>query len=69
MDGNEKEQIEKMTLASILTGSYSGAQIVEIVKGGIFEAIHSGVPIDDRCIKASRDGLDKQKARLQKTTK
>jgi cell division protease FtsH len=67
--GIPKEQIEKMTLASILTGSYSGAQIVEIVKGGIFEAIHRGVPIDDRCIKASRDGLDKQKARLQKTTK
>jgi ATP-dependent 26S proteasome regulatory subunit len=67
--GVPQEQVDKMTLASILTGSYSGAQIVEIVKGGIFEAIHRGVPVDDRCIKASKDGLDKQKARLQKTTK
>lgn len=66
--GVPQEQIDKMTLASILTGSYSGAQIVEIVKGGIFEAIHRGVMVDDRCIKASRDGLDKQKARLQRTT-
>lgn len=67
--GVAQEQIDKMTLASILTGSYSGAQIVEIVKGGIFEAIHRGTEIDDRCIKVSKDGLDKQKSRLQRTTK
>lgn len=67
--GVTQSQVDKITFSSILTGSYSGAQIVEIVKGGIFEAIHRGIPIDDRCIKVSRDGLDKQKARIQKVSK
>ena len=67
--GVSQEQVDKLTLASILTGSYSGAQIVEIVKGGIFEAIHRGVVVDDRCIKASKDGLDKQKSTIRKNIK
>ena len=67
--GVSQEQVDKLTLASILTGSYSGAQIVEIVKGGIFEAIHRGVMVDDRCIKASKDGLDKQKSAIKKNIK
>lgn len=63
--GINQEQVDKLTLASVLKGDFSGAQIVEIVKGGIFEAIHRNVPVSDMCIKASADGLEKQKAKLK----
>ena len=44
---------------------FTGAQIVEIVKGAIFEAIHRGCPVNQMCLKQSREGLVNQRKMLK----
>jgi SpoVK/Ycf46/Vps4 family AAA+-type ATPase len=50
---------------------FSGAQIVEVIRGAIFEAIHRGLgsDINEQCLKASKDGLLKQRDLIAKKSK
>lgn len=59
--GVTEEHLGKLRLDSISSGEFTGAQIVEVVKGGFFEAIHKGVPINDMTIAASKKGLEEQR--------
>lgn len=43
------------------SGDLTGAQIVEVCKGGIYEAIHRRTALSDLCIAASYGGLKKQR--------
>jgi cell division protease FtsH len=59
--------VESMDLAPFFPDrQFTGAQIVEIIKGGIFESIHRQCDINELCIKASKDGLEKQRLLLNK---
>ncbi len=52
---------QSLDYASVATGEFTGAQIVEVVKGAIFEAIHRRCEINDVCLKASSKGLQAQR--------
>jgi cell division protease FtsH len=59
--GVSAEEVNALQLNALNSGDYTGAQVVEIIKGAIFEAIHRGCPINDLCINRSRDGLEEQR--------
>ena len=65
--GISDEIINSLSLATVFKGDssgegeFTGAQVVEIVKGAIFEAIHRGGEINDFCLITSRDGLKGQR--------
>jgi hypothetical protein len=62
-----KSNISEETLTSLSLerffsdGELTGAQVVEVIKGAIFEAIHRDCDLNDLCIKASKDGIEKQR--------
>lgn len=50
-------------------GEFTGAQIVEVVKGAIFESVHRGCDVNEMCLKASKEGLEKQRQLIIKKQK
>lgn len=59
--GISEEIIEGLSYSSLAKGDLTGAQIVEVVKGGIFEAIHRNCQVNDMCISSSYKGLMDQR--------
>jgi SpoVK/Ycf46/Vps4 family AAA+-type ATPase len=59
--GVEDSIIDSLSFTSISQGDLTGAQIVEVVKGGIFEAVHRSCEINDLCLSASYRGLVDQR--------
>ena len=59
--GIDPQVVENLTLSCLNSGEFTGAQVVEIVKGGIFEAIHRNCDVSDTCIQNSAKGLQDQK--------
>lgn len=58
----EEATINSLNLSGVFAdGENTGAQVVEIIKGAIFEAIHRGCELNDLCISASKKGLAKQR--------
>lgn len=54
--------IEALSLKDVFKNQeFTGAQVVEVVKGAIYESIHRGGELNQLCIKASKDGLLKQR--------
>ena len=64
--GVSEEIIESLSLKPIMTGEFTGAQLVEIVKGAIFEAIQLDKPVSDRMIASSCRGLEEQRRLIKK---
>lgn len=65
--GVSEEVINGLSLRQLSTEEFTGAQIVEIVKGAIFEAVHRGSEVSDMCITSSCKGLVDQR-RLRNRT-
>jgi hypothetical protein len=59
--GIDQPTIDSLSFSAITQGDLSGAQIVEVVKGGIFEAIHRGCEVNDICLSTSYRGLMDQR--------
>lgn len=64
--GVSENALSFLDLSQVMNGEFTGAQVVEIVKGGIFEAIHENKEITELHVKKSRDGLIKQRKLTQK---
>lgn len=61
--GVSDDIVNGLSFGAISKGDLTGAQIVEVVKGGIFEAIHRNCLVNDICLNASYKGLmDQRKA-------
>jgi cell division protease FtsH len=58
--------VSEMDFSPVTDGTLSGAQIIEIIKGGFFEAIHVGKDLDSLCIKRSAKGLEDQRRAMGK---
>lgn len=48
---------------------FSGAQVIEVIRGAIFESVHRGCEINEMCLKSSKEGLEKQRKLIQKKQK
>jgi len=71
----KKCNVPEATIGQLNLGRYfkdqefSGAQIVEVIRGAIFESIHRGCEINEMCLKASKEGLMKQRELIAKKQK
>ena len=63
--GVDDSVIEGLNFSAINKGDFTGAQIVEIVKGAIFNAINLGKPVSDRMLASSAQGLEEQRRLLK----
>jgi cell division protease FtsH len=62
-----EEVISSLTLETFFKdGQFTGAQVVEIIKGAIAESIHRNGDLNNLCIKASKEGLEKQRDLFKK---
>lgn len=57
----DPEVIRSINYSSFCDGHLTGAQIVEVCKGAIYEAIHRNKPLDDLCFASSFRGLNEQR--------
>lgn len=64
--GVDEADVDDLNLDPLATGQFTGAQIVEIVKGAIFEAIHRGCKVSSMCIASSCRGLLEQRKLIHK---
>lgn len=62
--GISDDRIERLNMDFLTEGDMSGAQIEEVVKGGLVEAIFRGCEINDMCLKTSFSGLKNQRKRV-----
>lgn len=58
--GMDQTELDLLTFPGVLSGKFTGAQLVELIKGAIFEAIHRKQPLNDLHISASVKGLTDQ---------
>jgi hypothetical protein len=65
--GINSKTIKGLNLDSVLTGDLTGAQVVEAMKGGIFEAIHIGQELNDICIQRSINSMREQRKTIQES--
>jgi SpoVK/Ycf46/Vps4 family AAA+-type ATPase len=59
--GVKDSVIDSLSFAPVSKGDLTGAQIVEVVKGAIFEAVHRSCEINDLCLSTSYRGLVDQR--------
>lgn len=65
--GVDSESVEALSLEEFFAdGDLTGAQIVEVCKGAIFEAIHRNGVVNETCLNNSKKGLMSQRQLLSK---
>lgn len=64
-----EETVEKLSFPHIKTSELTGAQIVSIMEGAIFEAIHRNCQINDLCISTSHKNIMEQREKFSSKPK
>jgi hypothetical protein len=59
--GLKPETIQALNFNTVMRGDLTGAQVVEVCKGAIKEAIHRGCEVNALCLTASYNGLMNQR--------